>query len=132
MATFDTNYVTSDILPELTDSGLIQLGVVNVGWRLLFCRPISRLDSQDNLNFHLDPSQQNQDHLDYHQDNKPGQQNNQATTENILEHQTTFNKQTTLNNQMLKKHQKIKLLSMQLQRKLEESHTPSQWFLHVQ
>ena len=47
VATFNANYVTYDMLPELTDSDLIQLGVVNVGWRLLFRRAISRLDSQD-------------------------------------------------------------------------------------
>jgi hypothetical protein len=38
VATFNTNYVTYDMLPELTDSDLMQLGVVIVGWRLLFCR----------------------------------------------------------------------------------------------
>ena len=36
----------------------------------------------------------------------------------------TLNKQTTLHNQMLKKHQTMKLISMEPQRKLEESHTP--------
>jgi hypothetical protein len=36
VATFNANYVTYDMLPELTDSDLIQLGVVIVGWRLLF------------------------------------------------------------------------------------------------
>ena len=47
VATFNTNYVTYDMLPELIDSDLIQQGVVNVSWQLLFCRVISRLDIQD-------------------------------------------------------------------------------------
>ena len=78
VATFNANYVTYDMLPELTDSDLIQLGVVNIGWRLLFCRAISRLDSQDTLDLHQDPSQHNQDHQDYHQDKN--QDNTNKTT----------------------------------------------------
>ena len=67
-------------LPELTDSDLIQLGVVSVSWQLLFRMAITRHDGQDTQDLHQDPAQQNKDQQDYHQDNT--QQNDQASTEN--------------------------------------------------
>ena len=67
-------------LPELTDSDLIQLGVMSVSWRLLFCMAIKRHDGQDTQDLHQGPAQQHKDQQDYHQDNT--QPNNQASTEN--------------------------------------------------
>ena len=45
VATFNTNYVTYEMLPELTDSDLNELGVAQVGWRPVLRRAISRLNS---------------------------------------------------------------------------------------
>ena len=100
MATFNTNYVTYEMLPELTDSDLRELGVVHVGWRLILRRAIARLDR--NQDQHQDQDQDNNtgnqihNQEDLNQDNHP-ETANQANNGNIIEEAP--NNEETLNNE---------------------------------
>ena len=88
VATFNTNYVTYEMLPELTDSDLRELGVVQVGWRLILRRAIARLDR--NQDQHQDQDQDNNTGNQIHNQEDLNQENhpetaNQANNGNIIE-----------------------------------------------